>query len=411
MKFNIFKEKSEFFKENYVIVTYELQSTDNIEKAAWDLAIGQSVGNPNVRNEWETDELFENHSAIIFAEKGQYAEDKFGTIDIGFPIINTNWKEDGIAHLLCQVMGGQVDIDHIKKCRAIEIQIPQSVRDQFKKPKFGITGFRDFVGQHNKPLFGGIVKPKTGVSPQVLLEMVKQMVDGGVDFIKEDEILANPAFCSLEDRVPLISNYLAKVGRNVVYCFCINSDPAYIEKRAKFVHQEGGVGVHINVWSGLGSYRTLRELDLPLFIHYQKSGDKVITHKGNPYSISWKVLCELAALCGVDTIHAGMWGGYLSDEEDELRQTLEVLRNGNVLPALSCGMHPGIVNTTADKFGIDFLANCGGSIHGHPGGTLAGARAMRQAVDKTPGPEFRVAIDKWGYETDGKAMPEWVLDF
>lgn len=74
-------------------------------------------------------------------------------------------------------------------------------------------------------------------------------------------------------------------------------------------------------------------------------------------------------------------------------------------------MHPGIVNATSDKFGVDFLANVGGAIHGHPGGTLAGAKAMRQAIDKTPGPEFKVAIDQWGYETNGQSMPEWVLDF
>ena len=74
-------------------------------------------------------------------------------------------------------------------------------------------------------------------------------------------------------------------------------------------------------------------------------------------------------------------------------------------------MHPGIVNTTAEKFGTDFLANCGGAVHGHPGGTLAGALAMRQAIDKNPGPEFSTAIDKWGYETGGGSLPDWVLDF
>jgi len=30
-------------------------------------------------------------------------------------------------------------------------------------------------------------------------------------------------------------------------------------------------------------------------------------------------------------------------------------------------------------------------------GTLAGARAMRQAVDKTHGIEYEQAITKWGY--------------
>ena len=45
-----------------VIATYFLQSKTTLADAAWNLSIGQSVGNPNVRNEWETDELFIKYS-------------------------------------------------------------------------------------------------------------------------------------------------------------------------------------------------------------------------------------------------------------------------------------------------------------------------------------------------------------
>jgi ribulose 1,5-bisphosphate carboxylase large subunit-like protein len=60
-------------------------------------------------------------------------------------------------------------------------------------------------------------------------------------------------------------------------------------------------------------------------------------------------------------------------------------------------MHPGLIDYVTELAGNDFLANAGGAVHGHPGGTVAGARAMRQAIDKTPGEEYRVAIDKWGH--------------
>ncbi len=392
----------------YFYVTYDVESTKSVYDAAWNIAVGQSIGNPNTRSIWETDEMIEAYSAKIM--RNSNFEKKKGKVVIAYPNANIDWDTDGIAQLLCIVQGGQVDIDSIKKCRVLDIEIhPQIIDTHFKKPAHGITGMRAFTDTYGKPMFGGIVKPKTGITPQVLLDMTKELVEGGVNFIKEDEILSNPAVCRLQDRVELISNYIQ--GKNVVYCFCINSDPAYVVDRARFVAQNGGNGVHVNIWSGLGSYRSIRNADLGLFIHYQKSGDKVITGKQNPFGIEWTVLCKLAAMCGVDTIHAGMWGGYLSDDEEELRKTLSVLHDRNVLPALSCGMHPGIVNATAEKFGVDFLANVGGAIHGHPGGTLAGAKAMRQAIDKTPGPEFKTAIDKWGYETNGQSMPEWVLDF
>lgn len=380
-------------EEKYFIATYEIESSTTVKSAAWSIAIGQSVGNPNVRNRWETEEIFIRNSCVI--ENNECLEGKKGKIRIGFPIVNTNFGGDGISHLLCQLMGGQLDIDIIKKCRLTDLKFPEKiVRESFSRPKYGIDGVRKLTNVYNKPLLGAIIKPKTGMSPSSLLEMVKELVDNGVNFIKEDEILSNPSFCSLKDRVPLISNYIR--GKNVVYAVCINADPAHVLDRVRFVHDSGGNAIHINFWAGLGVYKSIRELDLDIMIHYQKSGDKILTNKTHDFGIDWSVLCYLAALSGVDFIHAGMWGGYLSEEEEDLRKTMKILHSGNVIPALSCGMHPGLVDAISKRFGIDYMANVGGAIHGHPNGTSAGVKAMRQAIDKDYGKEYFEAIQKWG---------------
>jgi ribulose-bisphosphate carboxylase large chain len=390
------------FKENidedrYTIATYELESSVSLKDASWNLAIGQSVGNPNVRNSWESDELFEKHSCIIKGNEDTLSSVKSGTVEIGFPTINTDWEGDGISHLLCQLMGGQMDIDSITKCRLTELKVPRKIKEEFfLKPKYGIEGIRNFTKVHNKPILGGIIKPKTGISPEILLEMVKQLAEGGVNFIKEDEILSNPSFCPLEDRVRIISQYLRAENPNVVYAFCINGDHHSVLKRAELVHQLGGNAVHVNIWSGLGVYNSLRKLDLPLFIHFQKSGDKVITDTQHRFGIDWSVICGLAGLMGVDFIHSGMWGGYASDDEKDLQGVIDVLHKHNVMPALSCGMHPGLVNKVTEKFGINYMANVGGALHGHPSGTLGGSKAMRQAIDNTLGKEYYEAIEKWG---------------
>jgi ribulose-bisphosphate carboxylase large chain len=49
-----------------------------------------------------------------------------------------------------------------------------------------------------------------------------------------------------------------------------------------------------------------------------------------------------------------------------------------------------------DKVGNNFMANVGGALHGHPDGTLAGAKAMRQSIDKKYEAEYNKAIEKWG---------------
>jgi ribulose-bisphosphate carboxylase large chain len=394
MKF--YRDRSEIDLDRYLIATYAMSSNTSLDDAAWNLAIGQSVGNPNVRNEWETDDLFENHSCIILGDKAALAQEVCGNVEIAFPVANTDWESDGINHLICQLMGGHVDIDCVTGCRLIKLELPETVTRHFLGPKFGLTGIRKHTGQYGKPLFGSIVKPKIGITPEVLLEMVKQMVDGGVDFIKEDEIMSNPACAPLERRVDLVANYLAKQSRKIVFCHTINCDPHVLVDRVRRVHELGGTGVHINVFSGLGTYNAIRKLDLPLFLHFQKSGDKLMTDVKHRFSISWPVVCQLATLMGVDTIQTGMMGGYSNDDPVELEQALEVLRAGNTLPALSCGFHPGLVEKITALAGNDYLANVGGAVHGHPGGTVAGATAMRQAIDKTYGPEYDQAIAKWG---------------
>lgn len=394
MKF--FKDRSEINEQDYVIATFKVSSSTTLRDAAWNIAIGQSVGNPNVRNEWETDELFEKHGCVILGDETLMSKQTHDTISIAFPKVNIDWHTDGVSQLLCHLMGGHVDIDIIQGCRLLNIEFPDSVKAAFLGPKFGLTGFRQLTGQYNKPLFGSIVKPKIGVSPETLLEMVKQMVDGGADFIKEDEIMSNPACCPLERRVDLVANYLAKQSRKVVLCHTINGDPHVVMDRVKRVHELGGNGVHINVFSGLGVYNSIRKLDLPVFLHFQKSGDKVFTDQHHRFSIAWPVICQLATMMGVDTIQTGMMGGYSNDDAVELQTAMSVLRAGNTTPVLSCGFHPGLVEKITALAGNDYMANVGGAVHGHPGGTLAGARAMRQAIDKTYGLEYEQAITTWG---------------
>jgi len=376
MSINILQESKDL--NNYFYVRYWVKSATTVHDAAFDIAVGQSIGNPSKRSVWETPEMIERFCCKIL--NGPDLDKSEGYVEVAFPLVNIDWATDGIAQLICTIAGGNADIDRILRFRALRIEFSDDfVKKNFNRPKYGLSGFRKLTGRHNKPRFGGIVKPKTGITPHQLLEITKQLVDGGVDFIKEDEIMANPGVCRLEDRVELISNYIRDT--NVVYCFCINADPVHVVPRARFVAENGGRGVHINVWSGLGSYKSIRDADLPLYIHYQKSGDKVFTHKDNPFSVSWQLLCQLATYCGVDTIHAGMWGGYLSDPEDELRETLKILTDGNVTPALSCGLTAELIRPIVDKFGVDWLANSGGGIHSDPEGTREGARKIRAAVD------------------------------
>lgn len=393
---NIYKHLNDIEKEDYFIVKYYLKSLSNLNEAAWALAIGQSVGNPNVRNKWETEELFEKFSCIILADKKELLSLKEGVVQIAFPIRNVNLKENGISHLLVNLMGGQLDIDIIDKCHLLDIEFPEKVLSFFKRSKYGITGIRKFTSCYEKPLLGAIVKPKIGVNSKTLLDMVKELVEGGVNFIKEDEIMSEFDLCPIEERVPLIMNYLS--GKNVIYSVSIHSDPDKILDRVRLINSLGGNSVHVNFWCGLGIYRSIRDLDLPIFMHFQKSGDKILTNKSHSFHIDWRLMCKIAALSGVDFIHAGMIGGYYKWDENEVIDSCKILTDLNTMPAISCGFNAGLTDMVNSKLGINYMANVGGGIHGHPNGTLAGAKSMRQSIDKKYDKEYYEAIDKWGYK-------------
>jgi len=77
-----------------------------------------------------------------------------------------------------------------------------------------------------------------------------------------------------------------------------------------------------------------------------------------------------------------------------------------VFAVASGGVHPGIVDNIIGFMGKDVVIQAGGGIHGHPNGTVSGAKAMRQAVDATlkgislktyakTHEELRLALEKW----------------
>jgi ribulose 1,5-bisphosphate carboxylase large subunit-like protein len=407
--------KQDFDREDYLVAVYHLESIANLNlyEISKAIALGQSIGNPEIRSLYETEELFMRASVKIAADPAELRKQKKGIVKFAFPLANLNIAEDGISQLLCHLMGGHLDIDAIRQCKLLHIDYPQGVLTAFKGPRFGIQGIREFTGAFHKPILGSIIKPKVGLSKEKLLEIIKELLDGGVDFIKEDEIMSSPAVCPLRERVEYVMKYINNYPRKVIYAVCINSDYPFFLQRAKEAAELGANCVHLNIWAGLSAYRALRGLDLPLMLFFQKSGDRIFTSERHDFFVHWNVVCSLARLMGVDFIQAGMWGGYSHSEEFALREVINILTGENsgfrqVLPSLSCGMHPGLVNAIVSKFGRDVMLNVGGAIHGHPMGSKAGSLAMRQAIELSIKgefkrenfsryPELNEAIKKWGY--------------
>lgn len=362
----------------YLLATYHIQST-KIQEAANALVIGQSIGNPYLRSRYETAEMLERYSAHV-TDITELSYDLY-QVEARFPL--DIFTPNSFTHLLTVLMGGQMDIDLIQACRLTKIELPETLARSFAGPKFGIQKIREKISVYNRPLIGGIVKPKTGLSLSLLCDMVKAMVDGGVDFIKEDEILGEIEGAPLLKRIEAVNNALD--GAQVIFAPAVNVPIAEYANVARVLRECPHVyGYHLNVWAGLDAFTYLSTLTDKVSF-YQKSGDGVIT-KGR-YSVAFNVWCLLARLAGADMIHIGMMGGYLDESQEVLQKRLQALQDPyydhkGVIPSFSCGATPKHVPLLQEAFGNDIMISAGGSIHSHPQGTTAGVREFRNMAEQ-----------------------------
>lgn len=387
--------QSEFFRatrSDDIVATYEIRS-GNLEKAAEAIAIGQSIGNPNVRLENETDEMWALYGAEI--RELTPTGDRAARVKIGYPA--RNFTHGSLTHILMCLQGGQLDIDLIEACRLVDIDLPEGIVRQYAGPSRGVEGIREHLSVYNRPLIGGIVKPKTGLTVKQLADMCQEMADGGVDFIKEDEILGEIDICPLEERVEAAMKALEPY--KVVFCPCITAPVHRLDQAFAAVKRAGSSGYHYNIWAGLDAFQYAVRLAEGLFGHYQKSGDRAITE--GLFSVDFTVWCKLVRLAGPDFIHVGMVGGYLNEPVDVMTERLRVLQGDfyglkGLMPSLSCGATPGMVEGLRNTFGNDIMVSAGGAMHGHPLGSRAGAKAFRDAAEGRESRELSIALDKWG---------------
>ena len=368
---------------------------DDINKAASALAIGQSIGNPDKRSPYENDKMWADYGAEVVSSVKK--DDKFD-VEIRFP--DAIFSSGSLTHLLTVVMGGQLDIDIIKECHLYDLKISESLVSKYKGPKYGTDGIRKLLNAYDRPLIGGIVKPKTGLSMENYLAVVKELILGGVDFIKEDEILGEIPELSVLARIKEIDKMIARLETPVIFAPAINVDVESLDDTMNDLELLKNVkAFHFNFWGGLDLFKYLAHRSRKAAF-YQKSGDRIIA-KG-PYSIDFKVWCKLIRLAGADFTHAGMLGSYLDETKEVLEERFDALMGDTnnlqgTIPSLSCGATPTHVPLIRKHLGNDVMVSSGGAIHAFEDGVTAGAKAFKDAaLGNFETSEYKMAVEKYG---------------
>lgn len=412
--------------------TYLIETPLDPAKVAEVMAGEQSSGT-FTRVAGETDELRSRTRAVVtaveeletvaapslpnawLAKKGVSGPWRRARITISFPVDNVGAN---LATLASIVAGNLYDLGEVTGLRLDTITLPASFRSRFQMPRQGIAGTRTLTGVMEGPMVGSIIKPNVGLSPQETAALVGKLCEAGLDFIKDDEISADPVHAPLAQRVPavmeVVRRHQDRTGKAVMIAFNITDETDAMKRHADLVAREGGTCVMASLnWCGFSAIETLRRAT-DLALHGHRNGFGAFSR--HPLlGISFQAYQTLWRLAGVDHMHVhGLQGKFAQEDEEVVssaRDCVTPLSEGiedRVLPAFSSGQWAGTAQPTWDAIGhADLLFMAGGGILAHPGGPAAGVASIRQAWEAvaagqslmdaaTTHPELRQALDFFG---------------
>lgn len=382
--------------EKYIIATYIIKRAkgQNVNYLARFAAIEQSTGTW-VRVPAETAEVRKHHVARVLGvyELPYYEyvvpkdiKERYYCIQIAFPIVNFRPQ---IPQLFTSVIGN-ISITHGLKL--VDLAFPKEWLKGFKGPKFGLDGIRKLLKVPERPMLNNMVKPCTGHTAKVAADLVYKAAVGGCDVVKDDELISNPEFNTLEDRIVAVMEAVDRAdsekGEKTLYTINISNRLPDIFEYADKVIELGANAIMVNfIATGYAVLRKLAEdpsIKVPILGHMDFSG-ALMGGEWNGLS-SILVLGKLPRICGADSVVVPAPYGKAEILDERYENILRALRFPfqhikPTLPMPSGGITAGMVDIAIKEAGKDILIGSGGGIHSHPDGPIAGAKAFRQAID------------------------------
>lgn len=383
-----------------ILATYRIETSHPLEKAAAVMAGEQSSGT-FVPVPGETPELMARYGARVeqIIPLGDVAEPSLpgakpprdggrlqqAEVTLSFPYDNIG---DSLTALMTAVGGNLYELSQFSGLKLLDVMIPERLIASQPGAQFGVAGTRRLCGVEGRPMLGTIIKPSVGLSPAETAALVRTLCEGGVDFIKDDELQSNAPHCPLEARVrevmTVIHDHAQRTGKMVMYAFNLTGDMDHIRRGHDLVLKAGGTCVMINVIPvGIAGLMELRRhSQLP--IHAHRAGWGMLTRHpllGMEYTAYQKFL----RLAGADQLHVnGLRNKFCETDASVITSARAVLAPlGNIPPCVPVFSSGQSARQAADTYSAlrttDLLYLAGGGIMAHPGGVRAGVTSLREA--------------------------------
>ena len=409
-----------------VIATYVIETSLPLEHAAEVLAGEQSTGT-FVRVERESDEVRARFAAQVESlteipltgasalpgSVGDPALRRRAVLRLRFPLDNFG---PSLPNLMAAVAGNLFEIKELAAIKLIDLDLPQAFAERYPGPKFGVAGTRRLMSRPEGAMIGTIVKPSIGLTPEQLGELVGELAEAGVDFIKDDELQGNGPHSPLEARVravmPVLHRYADRTGKMPMYAFNITDDIGRLEANHELVVAAGGTCVMacVNLVGFAGLEFLHRHAEVPIHGHRTMLGALM---RSEQVGIGFRAWQKIARLSGADHLHTNGISNKFYETDAEVLDSIAAVRTPLLgitptVPVLSSGQWAGLAHATYEAVGTsDVLVLAGGGIHGHPDGAIAGAASMRAAWDSAErgesvddalrsSPELRRAVERFG---------------
>jgi 2,3-diketo-5-methylthiopentyl-1-phosphate enolase len=381
----------------------------NLEKKAEGIALGLTVGSWTDLPQLEKEQL-EKHKGIVESvtelqndeSVNQFLGSKRtrGLVKISYPA--ANFSPD-IPAILTTVFG-KLSLDG--EIKLVDLEFDNELEQRFPGPKFGIEGIRKSLGVYDRPLVMSIFKGVLGKDLSFFKQQLYEQALGGVDLVKDDEILFDNPLTPFEDRIKTAKEVLQqtqdRTGEKTLYAVNLTGRTSEIRDKARRAADLGANALLFNVLSyGPDVLQELaedEEIGLPIMAHPALSG---AYGSSSLYGIGYSVLLgKLLRYAGADLVLFPSPYGSVALERNEALSIRDALTTDNItlkksFPVPSAGIHPGLTPVLFNDFGVESVINAGGGIHGHPDGAAGGARAFRQAIDAVvKGEDFEEYAEK-----------------
>lgn len=403
----LFRWKDGLNRDDFVLATYLISTPVDGEQAALGIAREQSICATHLNDiEMPADiDLYcarvmavdevpgpaADVAALYFLNTPVYGSNNDAAelhrfkVVIAYPIILFGHSP---TRLWNSVFGEVHRLGYLSAATLIDLALPPSLANALPGPRYGVQGIREKLQVWDRPIFCRSMRPASGLSTDVMLQLNELVLRGGFDIIKDDELTYDSKRSPFVDRVRRMAQMKRGVedatGESKLYFANIIDDISTSLEMAEQAQENGADGVLVSASAQGLSFITeiARRTDLIVLAH-NSCGDALT--RSSLWGASDGVTATMQRVAGADlVVSPGPFATAYQD--DAINQGYLQACGGSLgdtaraLPIIQGGKQPEFLAQYTDDIGsVDYMIIAATWLDNHPRGIQAGAAAFREA--------------------------------